>query len=185
MGKRATAKPGKKAAKSASPATPAPTADEEPVQSASPAQAGQPDPGIIARRLRWLFENKRKPDGGKYSYRDVVRLMQEAGGPSISVGYVSQLVTGARTNPNLDALQGLSLAFGVPLSYFDEHESTEEINEQLKLVAAIQHAGVQDVAMRTVGLPPESIELVLSMIDRVRQIEGLPPAEELPHTETN
>jgi hypothetical protein len=80
----------------------------------------------------------------------------------------------------MDAVQALAKFFEVPLSYFDAHENTAETNEQLKLVAALQHAGVQDVAMRTVGLPPESIDLVLSMIDRVRQVEGLPPAEQLP-----
>jgi hypothetical protein len=37
--------------------------------------------------------------------------------------------------------------------------------------------------MRTVGLPPESVKLVLDMIDRVRMIEGLPPAEEPDTTE--
>ena len=117
------------------------------------------DPGVIAERLRYLFENKRKPDGKKYSYREAIRAIEAAGGASISVGYLSQLVNGVRTNPMMDAIQGLAKFFGVPLSYFDEHEDTEETNEQLKLVAALQHAGVQDVAMRTVGLPPESVKL--------------------------
>jgi transcriptional regulator with XRE-family HTH domain len=141
-------------------------------------QSPRADPGVIAERLRYLFENKRKPDGKKYSYREVLRAIDAQGGPSISVGYLSQLVTGVRTNPMMDAVQALAKFFGVPLSYFDAHENTEETNEQLKLVAALQHAGVQDVALRTVGLPPESINLVLSMIDRVRQVEGLPPAGE-------
>lgn len=172
-GAKTGAKPAKKAAASNPPAE----------QQSQQPQAPSSDPGVIARRLQYLFENKRRPDGKKYSYREVIRAMEDAGGPSISVGYLSQLVTGVRTNPNMDAMQGLSLVFEVPLSYFDAHENTEETNEQLKLVAALQHAGVQDVAMRTVGLPPESIELVLSMIDRVRQVEGLPPAERLPRTD--
>lgn len=155
-------------------------AGEEP---AKPAATGEPtsaDPGIIAERLQYLFENKRKPDGKKYSYREAIRAIEAVGGASISVGYLSQLVNGVRTNPMMDAIQGLAKFFGVPLSYFDEHEDTKETNEQLKLVAALQHSGVQDVAMRTVGLPPESVKLVLSMIDRVREVEGLPPAESLP-----
>src|SRR5207302_9297141 len=106
-----------------------------------------------------------------------LKAIDEQGGPSMSVGYLSQLVTGVRANPMMDAVQALAKFFEVPLSYFDAHEDTEETNEQLKLVAALQHAGVQDVAMRTVGLPPESVKLVLSMIDRVREVEGLPPGE--------
>lgn len=139
---------------------------------------GNPEPGVIAKRLQYLFENKRKPDGKRYSYREVLAAIEAQGGPTMSIGYLSQLVTGARTNPMMDAVQALAKFFGVPLSYFDAHEETAETNAQLKLVAALQHAGVQDVAMRTVGLPPESIDLVLSMIDRVRQVEGLPPAED-------
>jgi ESX-1-secreted protein regulator len=152
-------------------------AGEEPAKPAASGEAHSADPGVIAERLQYLFENKRKPDGKKYSYREAIRAIEDAGGASISVGYLSQLVNGVRTNPMMDAIQGLAKFFGVPLSYFDEHEDTVETNEQLKLVAALQHAGVQDVAMRTVGLPPESVKLVLSMIDRVREVEGLPPAE--------
>ncbi|HTJ66710.1 MAG TPA: XRE family transcriptional regulator [Actinospica sp.] len=165
-------------------------AGEEPANPAGAAEAAgfgddspeieQAEPGVIAERLRYLFEHKRKPDGKKYSYREVLRAIDEQGGPSMSVGYLSQLVTGVRTNPMMDAIQALAGFFEVPLSYFDANENTEETNQQLKLVAAIRHAGVQDVAMRSVGLPPESVELILSMIDRVRQVEGLPPAEDTP-----
>lgn len=148
----------------------------EPAEMAEQAAGSEKtDPGVLAQRLRYLFENKRRPDGKRYSYREVLKAIDERGGPSMSVGYLSQLVTGVRTNPMMDAVQALAKFFEVPLSYFDAHEDTEETNQRLKLVAALQHAGVQDVAMRTVGLPPESINLVLSMIDRVRQVEGLPP----------
>src|SRR5947209_4241795 len=156
---------------------PAGTVESTPGEEKAPA-GRKPDPGVIAQRLRYLFEHKRKPNGKRYSYREVLRAIDAQGGPSMSVGYLSQLVTGVRTNPMMDAVQALAKFFEVPLSYFDAHENTEETNQKLKLVAALRHAGVQDVATRAVGLPPESIELVLSMIDRVRQVEGLPPAGE-------
>lgn len=160
------------------PAIPAGTAEPDPSDEQQTLATEQAEASVIAQRLRYLFENKRKPDGKKYSYRELLRVIDAQGGPSMSVGYLSQLVTGVRTNPMMDAIQALAKAFEVPLSYFDAHENTEETNEQLKLVAAIQDAGVQDVAMRTVGLPPESVKLVLGMIDRVRELEGLPPAEQ-------
>lgn len=155
------------------------TAPQPPAGSAQPPGPSpeQADPGVIATRLRYLFENKRRPDGKRNSYREVLSAIEAQGGPSMSIGYLSQLVTGARKNPMMDAVQALAQFFEVPLSYFDAHENTAETNEKLKLVAALQHAGVQDVAMMAVGLPPESIELVMSMIARVRQIEGLPPAD--------
>ncbi|HZU46458.1 MAG TPA: hypothetical protein VFA16_04255 [Mycobacterium sp.] len=152
----------------------------EPSSDTTPPQAAPSgDPGVIAKRLQYLFENKRRPDGKRYSYREVLSAIEAQGGPSMSIGYLSQLVTGARTNPMMDAVQALAKFFEVPLSYFDAHESTAETNEKLKMIAALQHAGVQDVALMAVGLPPESIELVMSMIDRVRQVEGLPPAEKM------
>lgn len=160
------------------PAIPAGAAEPAPADGQQTSAADEAEPGVIAQRLRYLFENKRKPDGKKYSYREVLREIDAQGGPSMSVGYLSQLVTGVRTNPMMDAVQALAKFFEVPLSYFDAHENTEETNAQLKLVAALQHAGVQDIAMRTVGLPPESVQLVLSMIDRVRELEGLPAAED-------
>jgi transcriptional regulator with XRE-family HTH domain len=160
------------------PANPAGTAEPGPSDEQQPLATGQAESSVIAQRLRYLFDNKRKPDGKKYSYREVLRAIDAQGGPSMSVGYLSQLVTGVRTNPMMDAIQALAKFFEVPLSYFDAHENTEETNEQLKLVAAIQDAGVQNVAMRTVGLPPESVKLVLGMIDRVRELEGLPPADQ-------
>lgn len=150
----------------------------EPEETTAAAQASPPaDSGVIATRLQYLFEHKRKSDGKRYSYREVLSAIEAQGGPSMSIGYLSQLVTGARTNPMMDAVQALARFFEVPLSYFDAHESTAETNEKLKIVAALQHAGTQDVALRAAGLPPESIQLVLSMIDRVRQVEGLPPVD--------
>ena len=141
-----------------------------------PAETSEPTgAGVIATRLQYLFENQRRPDGKRYSYRDVLTAIKATGGPSMSIGYLSQLVTGARTNPMMDAIQALAKFFEVPLAYFDAHENTAETNAQLKLIAALQHAGVEEVAMRAVGLPPESIDLILGMIDRVRQVEGLPP----------
>jgi transcriptional regulator with XRE-family HTH domain len=135
------------------------------------------DPGVLAQRLQYLFEHKLKPNGKRYSYRNVLTEIEAAGGPSMSIGYLSQLVTGVRTNPMMDAVQALARFFEVPLNYFDAHEDTAETNARLKIVAALQHAGAEDVAMHVVGLPAESIALVLGMIDRVRQVEGLPPVD--------
>src|ERR1051326_2997268 len=133
-------------------------AGDEPPQPAAAAQAAasgeqalrdaKSEPSVIAQRLRYLFDNKRKPDGKRYSYREVLAAIDAQGGPSMSVGYLSQLVTGVRTNPMMDAVQALAKFFEVPLSYFDAHENTEETNEQLKLVAALRHAEIGRASCR-------------------------------------
>ncbi|MBS2964232.1 hypothetical protein KGA66_14325 [Actinocrinis puniceicyclus] len=134
-------------------------------------------PGVLAERIQYLFEHKRRPDGKRHSYREVLAAIEADGGPSMSVGYLSQLVTGVRTNPMLDAVQGLARFFQVPLSYFDAHEKTVETDERINLVDALRHAGAQEIAMRAVGLSPQSIEMVVSVIDHLRSLQGLPPAE--------
>lgn len=140
----------------------------------APTPSTPADPGIIAERLQYLFETVRKPDGKKHTYREVLAGIEDAGGPSLSIGYLSQLVTGARANPMMDAITALAAFFKVPLAYFDATKDTTDTDEQLKLAAALQSAGVQDVAMRAVGLPEQSLKLVVDMIERLRQIEGLP-----------
>ena len=136
-------------------------------------------PAVLGERIRYLFEVKRRPDGKKHSYREVIAGIEKAGGPSLSIGYLSLLYRGHKDNPSLDALRAMASFFEVPLSYFDVNEVSEETARRLKLAETLKDAGVENVAMRSVGLKPESLDVVLSMIDRMRQIEGLPPADEL------
>lgn len=93
----------------------------------------------------------------------------------MSIGYLSQLVTGTRSNPMMDAVQGLARFFKVPITYFDAASDTRETDEQLKIAAALQNAGVQDIALRSAGLAPASRQLLLDLADRLRDVEGLPP----------
>lgn len=139
------------------------------------------DPGLIARRLQNLFETVRRPDGSRYTYREVLAGIEAQGGPKLSMGYLSQLVTGARTNPMMDAIQSLARFFKVPVTYFDPDNDNGEMDEKLKIAAAIQAAGVKDIALRSAGLPEASRQLLLELTDRLREIQGLPSYEnELP-----
>lgn len=132
-------------------------------------------PGIVARRLQYLLETVRKPDGSRFTYREVLAGIEAQGGPAMSIGYLSQLVTGTRSNPMMDAVQGLARFFKVPITYFDAASDTRETDEQLKIAAALQNAGVQDIALRSAGLAPASRQLLLDLADRLRDVEGLPP----------
>lgn len=152
--------------------------DDTATTPATPPSAG--GPGVLAERLQYLFDTKRRPDGKRYSYREVVAAIEKDYGISLSIGYLSKLILGTSTNPTLEALQGLGRFFDVEISYFDPTRDVTETQQRLKLAEALRAAGVQDVAMRAVGLPPASIDLVLSMIDRVRQVEGLPPGGQEP-----
>ena len=147
-----------------------------------PDEGDRPVPGeqgVLARRIKWLFDHKLKPDGKRYSYREVVRAAGELG-IDISPGYISRLVNGLAENPTMDVLTVLGKVFGVEFSYFDPNEPAEEEQARIELAEALRKHGVESIAMRSVGLPPKGIDMVLSMIDRVRELEGLPPVEEPP-----
>ena len=139
--------------------------------------------GVLARRIKWLFEHRLNPNGKRYSYREVVRAASELG-LDISPGYISRLVNGLADNPTMDVLTVLGKVFDVEFSYFDPNEPVEEQQARIELAEALRKRGVESIAMRSVGLPPKGIEMVLSMIDRVRELEGLPPVEEPPGSNT-
>lgn len=137
------------------------------------------EPGVLAKRVKWLFEHQSKPNGKRYSYRDVCREAARAG-IDISPGYLSRLVNGLAENPTMEVLTALAKVFDVPFSYFDPTESTEEQQAAKELAEALKGTGVERIALRSKDLTPASLKLILGMVDRVREMEGLPPADESP-----
>ena len=135
------------------------------------------DPGLLAKKLQYLFETIRKPDGGKYTYREVLDGIAANGGPSLSIGYLSQLVNGVRKNPMLDSLVALATFFKVPLSYFDIATGPTEAEELMKLAARLQSAGVEAIAQRAVGLNEGNLKALQTLIDQMRLMQGLPAVE--------
>jgi hypothetical protein len=62
----------------------------------------------------------------------------------------------------------------VPASYFLDDDTAAEIDAQLELLAAIRDAKVAELALRAQGLSSASLDTIADMIERVRQLEGLP-----------
>ena len=135
------------------------------------------DPGVIAKKLQFLFETVRKPDGRKYTYREVLDGIIANGGPTLSIGYLSQLVNGVRKNPMLDALVAIAAFFKVPLSFFDVTTDTTEADARMKLAARLQSAGVEALAQRAVGLNQGNLKALETLIDQMRTMQGLPPVD--------
>jgi transcriptional regulator with XRE-family HTH domain len=135
------------------------------------------DAGVIAKKLQFLFETVRKPNGKKYTYREVIEGVAEQGGPKFSIGYLSQLVNGVRTNPMLDSLTAIATFFNVPLSLFDVSTDTAEAEERMKLAARLQSAGVESIAQRVVGLNQGNLSALETLIDQMRAMQGLPAVD--------
>jgi transcriptional regulator with XRE-family HTH domain len=130
----------------------------------------------FAERLDHLFRTVRSPAGTQYRYEQVATTIAESQGVSISSSYLWYLRTGQRDNPTFRHLNALAKFFGVPPAYFFDDGVARQVEAELALVAAMRDVGVRRVAMRAEGLSAESLEAVTSMIDRVRQLEGLPRA---------
>ena len=139
--------------------------------------------GSLADRLDHLFEVIHPADRRCYSNDEVAALLQKQGGPTVSGTYLWQLRTGRRDNPTKRHLEALADFFGVPVAYFFDDDVARRVGSELESLQRLREAGVQHIALRAVGLSPESMDAVLGMIDRVRELEGLPRTQEPPEAQ--
>ncbi|MFE7580044.1 helix-turn-helix domain-containing protein [Streptomyces gardneri] len=127
----------------------------------------------LADKLNSLFTSTVPAGRGPYSVEEVAREITEAGIP-ISGSYIWLLRKGQRDNPTLRHLEGLARFFGVPPAYFFDDQVTDKVNAELSLLMALRDAQVQRVALRTAGLSSKSLQSISEVIERVRELEGLP-----------
>lgn len=133
-------------------------------------------PLTLAEKLDRLFGADHARGGREYTYREVADAIQARGGPTISVGYLWQLRKGLKDNPTKKQLEALADFFGVSPAYFFDDEQARRIDAELELLVALRDAGVRHVAFRASGLSTESLRRITELIDRVRELEGLPDA---------
>ena len=147
----------------------------------------------FADTLNHLMQTKLNPETNKpWRPPQLARAMNEKFGPgTISAQYVWQLSKGRRVNPSRDRLILFAKFFQVPPSRFlgEEDEQAPEQPEQTEgspvtsaaeqqVIDAMNDAGILKLAHRARGLSPDSLKSVLSMIEHVRHLEGLPDGED-------
>lgn len=132
------------------------------------------EPATLSDRLNRLFEIVHPADRGPFSNAEVASRLEEAGGATLSGTYIWQLRNGSRDNPTKRHLEALATFFGVPVSYFFDDSAAAQIDQELAAIRQMRDAGVEQVALRAVGLSGKSMEAVVAMIERVRELEGLP-----------
>lgn len=131
--------------------------------------------GQLAARLNKLFEVTQKPNQQPLSNAAAAADITRKTGVSISPAYLWQLRNGVKDNPTVQHLRALAEYFGVPASYLIDPDPAPQIDAQLNLLQALRDGGVRDLAMRASGLTPQALNSVASILDRVREIERLPP----------
>lgn len=132
----------------------------------------------LAEKLDQLFQKMHPPDRGEYTHKEVADGIRQRGGPTVSATYIWQLRRGLKDNPTKKHLEALADFFGVSPSYFFDEESAMRIHAQLALLAAMRDARVRNIALRAADLSPETLHAIAEIIERTRQIEGLPEPQE-------
>lgn len=135
-------------------------------------------PRSFAEKLEHLFTAVLDDRQKEFSHEDVAKGVRDRGGPSISATYIWQLRKGLRDNPTKNHIEALSIFFGVPPAYFFDDDISAQVDSELDLLSALRAAGVKQAALRMAGLSEESVSAIIDMIDRVRQLEGLPDRQE-------
>ncbi len=128
----------------------------------------------LSEKIDRLFRTVHPRSGDEYTYEEVASEIARRNGPTISATYVWQLRKGIRDNPTKKHLEALAEFFGVSPSYFFDDEAAERIDAELDLLTAFRDATVRQIALRSVGLSTESLKTIANMVERVRQLEGLP-----------
>jgi transcriptional regulator with XRE-family HTH domain len=134
----------------------------------------------LAAKVDHLFSTVRPRSGDEYSFEEVAAAIRAKGGPTISATYLWQLRKGVRDNPTKRHLEVLAEFFGVPAAYFFDDVEAGRINAELGLLSALRDAPVRRIAMRANGLSPKSLGAIAEMVDRVRELEGLPDSDTQP-----
>lgn len=128
----------------------------------------------LAEKLDRLFRTIHPRSRREYSFEDVAEGICQRGGPTVSATYLWQLRKGLRDNPTKKHLEAIAGFFGVPVTYFFDEESAAHVDAELDLLGALRDASVRHLALRAFGLTHESLAAITEMVERVRQLEGLP-----------
>ncbi|MFJ5532615.1 XRE family transcriptional regulator [Streptomyces sp. NPDC093261] len=140
--------------------------------------AAEKNESVLAERLDSLFRSSR-PEGRPWTNDEVAARLKEAN-PKLRVSgaYLSALRNGKRERPSHELLMALAQFFGVQYAYFFDQTYADQALAQLALLDELHQAGVRSIALRAAGLPPESLNAVMSVLDEIRKLQGLPPVEE-------
>lgn len=117
------------------------------------------EPETVAELVNHLFETRRKPDGIKYSNREVAAATQGVIDPT----HLGKLRAGKIPNPGRETLLNLCRFFKVPPSYF-----FPELRDRPDTNQALDPMDQLHVALRSVGLQSEVQERIAELIQAMR-----------------
>jgi ESX-1-secreted protein regulator len=124
----------------------------------------------LAAKIERLFETV-QPLGREYSNDEVAKGCAEIVGGTFSKTYVWQLRTGQRDNPTKRHLEALASFFRVPPAYFFDDETSERVDSQLALIAALRNAEIRNITLRALELDESGRAFMSRMIEEVSRMQ--------------
>lgn len=131
----------------------------------------------LAEKIDRLFKRGHPGGRGEYTYEEVAEGIKRMGLPTISASYLQELRTGKVDNPRIHHLESIAEFFGFTPRYFFDDQAFDEIDARLELFAAMRDNRVRQLALRLADLSPKSLRAMAQMIERARELEGLPAVE--------
>ncbi|MGW7365883.1 hypothetical protein ACWGI8_21185 [Streptomyces sp. NPDC054841] len=103
----------------------------------------------------------------------MARTISSYGEDSYTRSHISLLRAGKRT-PTITIVPLLARFFGVEAAYFVEDEVTRKITTQFEILRKLKENGVEQIALRSMGVSAAGQRKVLAALEAVRKEEGLP-----------
>lgn len=120
--------------------------------------------------FRWERENFQR-----LTNKELSDWLAESG-CEVSKTYLSQLRSGARTNPSIRLMEHLVGFFGVAPDYFTAPRANAPDRDNA-VVDRIDMRPLRRLARTAVELSPEALEYLIAVADRFRVAEGCLPTE--------
>ena len=119
----------------------------------------------LASKVNRLFEVHRSRHETEQTDDDVADSISRIIGKAVSVDQVRALRRGSDVAPDPDVIDGLIEHFAIPPEYLKTSGArAEQLDTQLRLMAAARDAGVKRLALRGGALDADAIQLVLGIV---------------------
>ncbi|MEU6440409.1 helix-turn-helix domain-containing protein [Streptomyces sp. NPDC047046] len=132
----------------------------------------------FAERLDYLFREVHPKGRGPFTYAEVSQGIRDAFNFTISASAIQQLRTGTNTNPKMETIRALANFFNVRPGYFFDEEEAERQRAEVQVLAAMRDRDVRAVALRANGLSTSSLQMLSTVIEQARKLEGMPEDDE-------
>lgn len=138
------------------------------------------DSNTFAAKLATLRDTIRRPDGKRYTLDQIAAACRDYTGDTFSKQYVSDLLSGKYTAPTQPKIEALANFFGVPAAYFFNDALSVQMQEDLRLGAAIRVAGVRGLAARMLEFDSASRETLTRMLEKIAESEDVARPGDVP-----